>query len=132
MENYLTLGWGEHLVFKYSLQFLASALETLPSKLLRSGKDLFKQLGASFQVNGVAHSHFDMLLGKGVFPYEQLDAWENVNETALPARDAFFSHLTNEPCSEADYARATEVWQTFNCTTLQKYLELCLWTDVLL
>ena len=83
MEKYLTLGWGEHLVFKDSLQFLASSLETLASNLLRSGKDLFKQLGTSFQVNGAAHPHFDMLLGKGVFTYVHLDAWEKMNERAL-------------------------------------------------
>ena len=39
-----------------------------------SGKDLFKQLGASLQVNGAAHPHFEMLDGKGVFPYGHLDA----------------------------------------------------------
>ena len=75
MEKYLTLGWGDHLVFKDNMEFLASSLENLASNLLRSGKELFKQLGASFQGNGAAHPQFDMLLGKGVFPYEQLDAW---------------------------------------------------------
>ena len=38
MEKELTLGWGEHLMFKESLQFLASSLETLASNHLRSGK----------------------------------------------------------------------------------------------
>ena len=51
MDKYLTLGWGEHLVFKDSLQFLASSLKTLATNLLRSGKEMFKQVGASFQVN---------------------------------------------------------------------------------
>ena len=50
-----------------------------------------------------------MLLGKDVFPYEQLDACEKMNEPALPARDAFFASLNNEPCTETDYARATAV-----------------------
>ena len=93
---------------------------------------LFKHVGASFQVNGAAHPHFDMLLSKGVFPYQQPDAWEQMNEPALQARDAFLSHLYNEPCCEADYARASEVWQNFTCTTLQQYLALYLKTDVLL
>ena len=48
-----------------------------------------------------------MLFGKGVFPYEHLDAWEKMYEAALPARDAFFSHLNNEPWFEAVYGRAT-------------------------
>ena len=117
--------------FQDSLHFLASSLETLALNLLRSGKDLFRNLRASFQVNGAAHPDFDMLLGKGVFPYEHRDVWEKMNEPAIAARDAFFSHLNNEPCSEADYSRGTEVWQTFNCTTLQQYLELYLKSDLL-
>ena len=46
MEKYLTLVWGEHLVFKHSLPFLAGSLATLASHLLRSGNDLFKQFVA--------------------------------------------------------------------------------------
>ena len=80
MEKYVTQGWGEHLVFKDSLLFLASSLETLASNVLRSGNDLFKELGASFQVNGAPHPHFDMLRCKSVFHYEHLDAWEKMNE----------------------------------------------------
>ena len=71
--------------------------------------DLFKQLAASFQLNEAAHQHFDMLFGKSVFPYEQLDAWEKMNEPTLQPRDAFFSHLNNEPCNEADTARTIDV-----------------------
>ena len=71
----------------------------------------------------------DMLLGKGVFPYEQHDAGEQMNESALPARDACFSHKNNEPCTEPDYGRATDIWCAFNWTTLQEYLELLLKTE---
>ena len=130
--KYLTLGWGEQLVFKDSLQFLASSRETQRANLLRSGMDRFKQLGLYFQVNGAAHPHFAMLLGKGVLPYSHPDAWEKMHEPALPTRDAFFSDLNNEPCREADYTRASEVWQNLNCSTLQQYLELHLKTDTLL
>ena len=49
MEKYMRVGWAEHLVFKDSLQFLASSLQTLASNPLSSGKVLFKQLGASFR-----------------------------------------------------------------------------------
>ena len=56
------------MVLKHSVQFLASSLETLATNLLRPGNDRFRQLGASFQVNGAANSHLVMLLGKGVFP----------------------------------------------------------------
>ena len=76
MEMYLTLGWGEQLVFRHSLQFLASSRQTLESNLVSPGKDLFKQLRASFQVKGAAHHDWDILLGKGSFRNEHLFAWE--------------------------------------------------------
>ena len=74
MEKYLTLAWGEHIVFKDSLQFLASSLENLASNLLRSGKERFKHLSRGFLENGQPHPHLDLLFRKGIFPYEHLDS----------------------------------------------------------
>ena len=132
MEKYLTLGWGEHLVFKDSLQFLASSLETLAANLLRSGEDRFKQLARAFTENNQPHPNFNLLLRKGVFPYEFLDSWEKMDEQQLPPRDAFFSRLNNEECKEPDYAHAMQVWGAFDCKSLRSYMELYLKTDVLL
>ena len=73
-----------------------------------------------------------MLLGKEVLPDVHVESWERLNEAALPARDAFFSHINHEPCNEADYARANEVWMASTGTTLQQYLELYLKKGMLL
>ena len=54
-------------MFNEILKSIASSLENLASNLLSSGKELFKQLGASLQIKWAAHQHFTMLLGKGVF-----------------------------------------------------------------
>ena len=67
MEKYPTMGLRDHLVFKDSLQFLASSLETLACNLLSSVKDLFKKLGASVQVNVAADAHLEMPAGNGAF-----------------------------------------------------------------
>ena len=50
---------------------------------------------------------------------------------ALRARDALFSHVSNEPCREPDSARVINVWQNLNCNTLHQYLDLFLKTEVL-
>ena len=55
-----------------------------------------------------------------------------MNEPALSARDAFFSDLNNEVCSDADYAPAIDEWQSFKSATQQLNLEISLQTDVLL
>ena len=131
MEKYLTLSWGEHLVFKDSLQFMPSALATLSSNLLKSGKEKFKQVLGCIQQGGIPHPEVDLLLRKGVFPYDYLDGWEKLGDPNLPPREAFHSRLRQEECSEADYALAQEVWNTFDCLCLQDYLDLYLKTDVL-
>ena len=75
------------------------------SNLLRSGKDVFMPIEASFQLNGAAHSQFGILLGMGVFKYEHLDSWDKMTDTTLPAGSGFFSKFNKEPCTEAVYAR---------------------------
>jgi hypothetical protein len=132
MEKYLSLSWGDHLIFKDSYQFLASSLETLCANLLRTGKDRFIHLQSQFQEAGAPHPAVDLLLRKGVFPYDYLNDWAKMDEQALPNRDAFRNTLRQEECSEADYAHAQRVWQEFGCTTLRQYLELYLKTDVLI
>ena len=68
---------------------------------------------------------------QGRIAYEHLDAFEKMTEPALPAPDAVFSHLFKGPCRPAQYARAIDVWQTFNWTTIHQFLDLYMKTDLL-
>ena len=131
MEKYLTHGWAEHLVFKDSLQFLASSVDTLASNLVRSGKDVFKQLGAFLKVNGTAQPHFEMVLGKGVFPYEHREAWEKMNEHGLPARDAF-SHTSTMSRAAVPTMPEQPKYGRPPTAPHHQYLEMYLKTDRLL
>ncbi len=65
MEKYLTINWGEHLIFKDSLQFMNCSLERLAENLKKAGGlDGFSILKSQFHTN----TRFDLLLRKGVFP----------------------------------------------------------------
>ena len=129
MEKYLTMGWGDHIVFKDSFQFMASALATLTANLLKAGKANFELIRTEFV--GISDADFDLLLRKGVYPYDYTSSWERLAEHQLPAREEFFSKLRQEECSAADYQHAQTVWGRFNCQSLQEYMELYLNCNVL-
>ena len=40
---------------------------------------------------------------KGFFPYEYMDCLEKLDDTALPAKEAFFIQLKSEGISDEDY-----------------------------
>ena len=43
------------------------------------------------------------MLRKGVHPYEYINDWEKFNETTLPQKEDFDSHLNTEDITDADY-----------------------------
>ena len=69
---------------------------------------------------------------KGVHPYDYVTSIDKLKETKLPPKEAFYSLLYNEEISDEDYEHAHNVWNTFNCQTLQDYHDLYLKSDVLL
>ena len=87
------------------------------------------QITAQYEPSRERH---DLLLHKGVYPYEYMDSWERFAEPHLPPKEAFYSKLSDEHISEDDYAQAQKVWETFGCRTLGDYHDLCNCTDVLL
>lgn len=64
----------------------------------------------------------DLLFQKGIYPYEYIDSWERFEETSLPAREAFYSNLTEE-----EYEHAQKVWKEMG-----DYHDLYVETDVAL
>ena len=73
-----------------------------------------------------------LLLQKGVYPYEYMDNWNRFLECSLPPPEAFKNSLKNCSITAEDYAHAQNVWNEFDCKTLQNYHDIYLKTDVLL
>ena len=69
-----------------SYGFLQASLENLVENF---PKKKFKMLGEAFE-----GEMFDLVLRKGVFPYEWFDDIEKLNETEFPPIEAFYSSLT--------------------------------------
>ena len=73
----------------------------------------------------------ELLLRKGVYPYDHIDCLDKLLETKLPPKEAFYSLLNDEGISE-DYEHAQNVWKEFRMKSMRDYHDFYLKTDVLL
>ena len=107
-----------------SFKFMAASLDSLVNNL---PKDDFINLGSYY-----SGDIFNLLTKKGVYPYEYMNSFENLEETKLPPKEAFYSKLSDENISDKDYEHAKKVWETFKMKTLRDYHKLYNKVDVLL
>ena len=61
-----------------------------------------------------------------------MDDSEKFNETSLPEKEDFYSHLNMEDITDADYAHAKGVCKDFEIKNLGKYHDLYVQSDTLL
>ena len=73
-----------------------------------------------------------LLLRKGVYPHEYMDDWEKLNETSLPEKGDFCSHLNMEDITDADYAHTKMICKRFQIKDLGEYHNLYAQSDTLL
>ena len=72
------------------------------------------------------------MLRKGVYPYDYVDCLNNLDETSLPAKEAFYSKLTGEGITDEDYQHAHTVLKEFNIESMKDYHNFYNLSDVLL
>ena len=120
-EKYISFSLGQ-LRFIDSAQFLLAPLD----KLVAANPP------ETFQITARYEPRRELLLRKGVYPYEYMDSWERFADTQLPPKVSFYSKLTGEHISDEDYAHAQKVWETFGIRNLGEYCDLYCRTDVLL
>ncbi|XP_072018408.1 uncharacterized protein [Amphiura filiformis] len=108
--------------FLDSFKFLSAGLGTLVKNLSD-----FPEMTKFFK-----DEKLQLLLRKGVYPYDYVDSLEKLRETGLPPKEAFYSKLNDEELSDEDYQHAQKVWNTFGMKTMKEYHDLYLKTDVLL
>ena len=64
--------------------------------------------------------------------HEYMDHWEKFNETSVPQKEDFYSHLNTVDITDADYARAKRVSEDFEIKNLGEYHDLFVQSDTLL
>ena len=114
----------KQLRFIDSFRFMASSLDKLSSNL---DKSCFTNTSRYYD-----GKQLELLLRKGVYPYEYMDSIERLAEKKLPPKESFYSRLSGDGISYEDYEHAQRVWETFGMTTLRDYHDLYNQSDVLL
>ena len=120
-EKYISFSLGQ-LRFIDSAQFLLASLD----KLVAASPP------GAFQITAQHEPNRELLMRKGVYPYEYMDTWDRFTEPKLPPKEVFYSKLSDVHISDDDYTHAQKVWATFGCKTLGDYSDLYCGTDVLL
>ena len=84
------------------LQFVHQSLNSIVKTL---EVDDFKYVWEEFPIQ----HEFELIKRKGVYPYDYMDSFARFDESRLPSHDAFFSKLSDSPCSVTEYAHTTQV-----------------------
>ena len=121
-EKYISFSLG-NLRFIDSVNFLLSSLD----KLVKGSYEfpIMKKLMPE-------ENKRQLLLKKGICPYEYLDSFEKFGETKLPEKEKFYSNLSDKGITDEEYEHAKQVWETFGCRNLGNYHDLYVATDTLL
>jgi hypothetical protein len=120
--------------FLDTLSFMATSIDSLSENLKKDCKtieqkrEVFKNVSEQFDDD----NEFEMMIKKGIYPYDYIDKYARLHETNLPPQKSFDSILNNSQCSDKAYEQAKLVWDTFDCKTMMDYHNLYLITDVLL
>ena len=56
--------------------------------------------------------------GRGVYPYGYMDDWEKFNETSLPEKEDFYSHIKMEYITHEQYTYGKCVCKDFEIKNL--------------
>ena len=85
---------------------------------------LIKKFSSMYQLCNGDLNKFFLLLQKGVYPYEDMDNWEQFDETTIPPKEAFHSNLNLEDISDEDYEHVKKAWNVFEIKSRGKYRDL--------
>jgi len=127
-EKYITMSWNRIKIID-SFQFMAVSLDSLSKNLNIKDK---KNVLNFCKLNKYNDEQIELLMKKGVFPYDWFDSIENINAVSLPSKDEFYSKLNKKNISNDDYKLALKVWEKFKCQSFKDYHNLYLYINVLL
>jgi len=124
-ERYISFSksiYDENKKFKYKFRFIES-FKFMPTSLYKLVNNLekhqFKHMKQTF-----SDEQCEILLRKGVFPYDWFDSFEKLGETKLREKEIFYSKLNGCDITDIDFSHAKRVWERFGYKTFRDYHDL--------
>ena len=78
------------------------------------------------------NNKFFLWLRKGDSPYDYMDDQQKFNETSLPEKEHFYSHLNMGDITDKDYVHTKRICKDFEIKELGEYHDLYVQIDTLL
>lgn len=106
-EKYLS--FSKQIIDKFYVKFvdtfmiMSESLSNLATNLAED-KTRFREIIHHFSLENI-----NLVIWKGVFPYEYVDSNLKLKETTLPPRSEFYNSLTDNYISKKDYMHACNV-----------------------
>lgn len=127
------------LKFIDSYRFLSASLSTLvenlrksdPQKFVYTDLEMKKYLERTRMIEYTPEIK-ELMLRKGVFPYEWFDEPMKLEETEFPPIEEFFSSLSNDNIKLSEWQHGKRVWNLLNIKVMQNYHDIYMIQDVLL
>ena len=113
------------LRFIDSFKFMSSSLDSLVNNLAKGNHKFW-----GFEKFN--DKQCELLVKKGIYPYEHMDSWDKFNYSELPSKDKFYSKLNMSGVNNKDYNHARLVWNEFGIKNMGEYHDLYLLTDTIL
>ena len=110
------------LRFIDSIKFMSSSLDSLVNNLAKGGHE-------SWGFKNCKKNQQELLIRKGIYPYEYMDSWDKFKETSLPGIKNFCSNLNMSGVSDKDYEHARKIWKEFGIRNMGEYHDLYLRHD---
>ena len=92
------------LRFIDSFKFMSSSLDSLVNNSAK-GDNKF------WGFEEYSNKQRELLIRKGIYPYEYMNSWDRFNETTLPSKGAFYSNLYMSGVGDKEYEHAHNVWK---------------------
>ena len=109
-----------------SFKFLPSSLDNLVQNLHNDGVEPFKYTRLTFGDSDPS------IFQKGIYPYEYMVDRNVFKETSLPSKEAFYSRLKMDGITDEEYERAQQMWNRYDCRTMEDYTALYVKLDTVL